>query len=467
MKIDLVEELNAHGPYDHGLWSEVKSGSATSEPTLGVGGGIFHERSRHLVDEICRIAKAHFSDEELSLMSLLDVGCYDGWVLVQIEARLNLSRMVGIEPRRKNIEKGVTARQAYGVATNVEFIQGEIESIDEVLRNEQFDIVLCLGTIHHVESTPRAIRKLAAHAKRLLVIDTMVIDEPKKDAREIKRLLNLRDVAYLGAPQDWAIAAFKYETPYFDGSTTGDLIVNVPQAKLVQMSIEACGLTVREVNRPDDVSYRAEFQRLRGVREAIIVGLRESEPSELNRGANVASWKVKARLHEEQFCWGQVPIGVLRRWSLALNVPIADVEGGQVPRGGSKTANRLLYRASIAPTRWWARHYLSQRNLPAAEYAILVNLSRSPFAKVCLELGKNRLAVGDLSASKCYLKLVTSSQQCDWRAFYRSCYFLSIVAALEGDEVAQEHYARLLRIANPEFPLTIQEGSVWALSRRS
>lgn len=467
MKVDLVEELNAHGPYDHGLWSEVKSGSTTSEPALIVGVGLFHERSRHLVDEICRVATAHFSDEELIQMSLLDVGCYDGWVLVQVEARLNLRRMVGIEPRRKNIDKGVTARLAYGVATNVEFIQGEIESIDEVLRDEQFDMVLCLGTMHHVESTPRAIRKLAAHAKRLLVIDTMVIDELKKEAREIKRLLNLRDVAYLDAPQDWAIAAFKYETPYFDGSTSGDSIVNVPQAKLVQMSIEACGLTVLEVNRPDEVSYRAEFQRLRGVREALIVGLRESEPTELSGGANAASWKGKARLHEEQFCWGQVPIGVLRRWSLALGLPLADVEECQVSKGGSEAANRLLYRASIAPTRWWARHYLRRRNLPSAESAILVNLSRSPFAKVCLELGKHKLADGDLSASKYYLKLVTSRQQCDWRAFYRSCYFLSIVATLEGDEVAQEHYARLLRIANPEFPLTIEEGSVWALGRRS
>ena len=118
MDVDVIEELNAHGPYDHGLWSEVTSGFATNNLTPA-GWGIFHERSRHLVDEICRIVSANFPNEELNLMSLLDVGCYDGWVLVQVQSRLNLRKMVGIEPRRKNIEKGVAARLAYGVSTNI------------------------------------------------------------------------------------------------------------------------------------------------------------------------------------------------------------------------------------------------------------------------------------------------------------------------------------------------------------
>jgi len=399
-------------------------------------------------------------------MSLLDVGCYDGWVLVQVQSRLNLRKMVGIEPRRKNIEKGIAARQAYGVSTNIEFIQGEIETIDAVLLEEQFDIVLCLGTLHHVESTPRAIRKLAAHAKRMLVVDTMVVDEPKKDARDIKRLLNLQDVAYLDAPQDWAIAAFKYETPYFDGSTAGDSVVNVPQAKLVQMSIEACGLKVLEVNRPDEVAYPAEFQKIQGVREALIVGLRTSDPSE-SSGTKTESWRSKARLHEEQFCWGEVPIQVLRYWSLALGIQFFDWEEPAVIAEASAIPYRLLYRASNSPTRWWARKYLHWRNLPAPEFAILANLSRSPFEKVCLELGKHALVYGELAAAKSFLKQVTSRQQCDWRAFYRSCYFLSIIAKLEGDEVSQGHYGRLLHVANPEFPLTVDEGSKWAIKSRS
>jgi len=36
--VDVIEELNAHGPYDHGLWSEVTSEFATNNLTPAGGG---------------------------------------------------------------------------------------------------------------------------------------------------------------------------------------------------------------------------------------------------------------------------------------------------------------------------------------------------------------------------------------------------------------------------------------------
>ena len=38
-------------------------------------------------------------------MSIIDVGCYDGWILHQL-SNLPFNQMVGIEPREKNIIKG-------------------------------------------------------------------------------------------------------------------------------------------------------------------------------------------------------------------------------------------------------------------------------------------------------------------------------------------------------------------------
>ena len=38
-------------------------------------------------------------------MSIADIGCYDGWILHEL-SDLPFKRMVGIEPRQKNIDKG-------------------------------------------------------------------------------------------------------------------------------------------------------------------------------------------------------------------------------------------------------------------------------------------------------------------------------------------------------------------------
>ena len=77
-----MEKLNAHGPYDHGLWNEIGGKTKSEGNGTDSSGGLFHERSRHLVDEICRILSERFSSEELSQITLIDVGCYDGWVAV-------------------------------------------------------------------------------------------------------------------------------------------------------------------------------------------------------------------------------------------------------------------------------------------------------------------------------------------------------------------------------------------------
>ena len=395
-------------------------------------------------------------------MTLLDVGCYDGWVLFQVAQRLHLKKMVGVEPRGKNIEKGVVAREVYGVKNKkIMFLEGDIESLDSVLNEELFDIVLCLGVIHHVESTPNAVRLLAAWARHTLVIDTMVVDELKKDSKKIKSLLNLKDVVYLDAPQDWAIAAFKYETPYFDGSTSGSPLINVPQAKLVKMSMEACGLIAEEVNSPEGAAFRAEFRKLVGAQEATFVGVRPNEITGTKKGVATETWRDKARLHEELFCFGEVAPFILRLWAanLHIEIPATRYEVGKIRESRSL---RRLYRASLAPTKRSASKFLRRSSVDPDMAAILVNLSRSPAEKVRLELAKDALRHGEFAVSRKYLKQITEKSGCDWRAFYRSCYFLTVIALLEDDKASSQRYEDLLRTANPEFPLTIEEGVIWA-----
>ena len=71
---------------------------------------ILQETARSLVgpaiDKALHDNKIEPVDEpEIKDFSILDIGCNDGWVLHQL-SDLPFKKMVGIEPREKNIEKG-------------------------------------------------------------------------------------------------------------------------------------------------------------------------------------------------------------------------------------------------------------------------------------------------------------------------------------------------------------------------
>ena len=97
-----LELLNAHGPYDHGLWNELSEDQLDANSYTG---GIFHKRSRHLVSKIAKVLTDNYSLEELSKMTIADVGCYDAWILVSLSKIINFKTAVGIEPKLKIYKK--------------------------------------------------------------------------------------------------------------------------------------------------------------------------------------------------------------------------------------------------------------------------------------------------------------------------------------------------------------------------
>jgi len=453
-----IEILNAHGPYDHGLWDELAADSNTTNNGNSINGGIFHERSKHLVKNISKTISSHYSEEEISQLSVIDIGCYDGWILVQLAELFKFKSAIGVEPRLKNIQKGKFARDFYKITSNVEFLQSDIDSLEKVIGFEKFDIVLCLGVLHHIESTPDAIRRLTNIAKHILIIDSMVIDRPKKDEGQILRLLNLRDIAYIDGPQIWAIAAFKYETPYFDGSTSGVPIVNVPEERLIRMSLDTFGFSVEHAHHPEETAFKKAFQKVRGVRETFIVATREQDHHVKDVNTSV---KKKSEIHETTFIFTEIPPQLLSRWlkSVGMNFNLPNQDDSPKKR----VKHLLIYLASISPTSRISRMFLKFAKLTREAQAIVVNLSRSPLDKTQFEFGKYLLKRGDLSEAKSAFKKITSKVGCDWRVFYRSCFFLTVIARIENDEIAFVHYQQLLNIANPHFPISTAEGVEWVI----
>jgi hypothetical protein len=295
----------------------------------------------------------------------------------------------------------------------------------------------------------------------MLIIDSMVLDKPKKDKKQILKLLNLRDVAYLSAKQDWAIAGYKFESPYFDGSTSGARIVNVPESRLIRMSMETQGFDVVETTHPEQVAYRKEFQKLRGVKETFLVGLRIPQDDREQEVAEGSWWREKARLHEEIFCFQILPGSILLRWvnkqKIFVDSKFINKESGMI----KNLFLSILYLASTRPTKFWARSLLATTRVPFPLREVLSNISRSPKDKIHLELAKHYSKAKNKQQAKEQLLQITQSLGSDWRSFYRACFLLMVIASAENDSITFDHYQHLLQTSNPEFPLTLAQGLDW------
>ena len=441
-----MELLNAHGPYDHGLWDPLASGRTAH-----------HKLSKFLVETISAEIKSKYSKSQLTDMSILDVGGYDGWILVQIQSEFNFKRAVCVEPRLKNIQKGEFARKYYGVQTSVNFLCGELDSLNQVLNNK-FDFVLFLNVLHHVDSTPRAVKSITNFCRNTAFISSAIIERPKKSGNKLKKLMNLKDISYLNSPHDFATAGFKFESSYFDGSTTGSTIVNLPEKKLIEMSLVANGFEAKKSFSSLDSKNTSFFTKSHGELWAFVVATKSTSstgPEEKCLGDKIE--------YESQFLFTHLNVEIIDSWLLYLSSIGHDLTGHENRKALTPITigSRLIFAASRRPRNIFSKIVLSKSNLNSSEKAILQNISKAPLFKSGFELAKHHLKRGQLTEAKTLLKDLTSKPYCDWRIFYRSCYFLMVIAQIQNDPISFNQWKHLLDIANPHFPITAIKGVVW------
>jgi hypothetical protein len=113
---EAIELANAYGPYTHGTWVSEDLAIGNEEALAG--------RGTFLVSHIRRALLEKFTIDELSSMTLVDVGCYDGWLLCQLED-LPFARIIGIEPRKKNLDKGRVFGKCWALRRAVNFGRGQ------------------------------------------------------------------------------------------------------------------------------------------------------------------------------------------------------------------------------------------------------------------------------------------------------------------------------------------------------
>src|SRR3989338_7183020 len=221
-----TELINAYGPYNHAIWTANEVNVSNEEQLSG--------RAEFLAQSIRKSILECFAESEIQTLSILDVGCYDGWILHQL-SDLPFARMVGIEPRRKNIIKGQKIREILNIKTRAEFKVGDINSIEE-----KFDVVICVGLLHHLEITALALRRLKAICRRMIFIETICLSS-KHITRAVARELELKDIMYFNKEKICGLIGQKFESSYYDGSAINLSIVSVPAIESLTMHMNMCG----------------------------------------------------------------------------------------------------------------------------------------------------------------------------------------------------------------------------------
>jgi 2-polyprenyl-3-methyl-5-hydroxy-6-metoxy-1,4-benzoquinol methylase len=441
-------ELNANGPYNHGIWENPKTGSKIGKEEFLAG------RSKYIFEKFCEFMQ-EFTEEQIMKMSIIDIGSYDGWFANEIERNFNFSKIVSSEPRLKNIAKGVAVRRYLNIDSRFEIKQENLEDIQGV-----FDIVVCIGVLHHVDSISRVIKKLSSVAQIGIFIETQIY-EPIKflennylgkviQSKHNKRVIEPKDVVYINSKDNFpvvAVSGHKYESSYFDGSTSSSQVVELPSIDGLKLNLLANDFSViKQHTTSRDYGKKLVNRDFRVYKATILSAIRTKQPG-VNKFMDVKeSIYTYERLQFVKF---------LREGT------IRDLEVKQKLGLKREVAFRILSSIKKMPINVRYLVFLEKKicklfNIDLEEISILTILKFDFKNKLQFEIAKFEILKGNYEKAKLLLIEVVESNDADWRSTYRSFFLLYLLSSIEGSENDKIYFLELLRKSNSEFPLELE-----------
>ena len=136
-------------------------------------------------------------------LNLLDAGCGEGFVTVQIKSRRPDWHVVGIDGAEEAI---ALAKQLH---TEIDFRIGNLYGLD--FPDKVFDVVLCSEVLEHLEQPEKALKELQRVSKSVLLLTV-----PHEPWFRLGNLISLHNVMRLGNPVDhinhWGFSGFRQFT---------------------------------------------------------------------------------------------------------------------------------------------------------------------------------------------------------------------------------------------------------------
>jgi hypothetical protein len=109
---------------------------------------------------------------ERGSLTALDLASHQGWFSVKL-AQAGFGRVQGIEARRSHIDDSRLMADIYGLES-LSFRQGDIHDVDADALG-QFDVVLMMGLLYHLENPVGALRTCRSLCRQLCLIETQIV----------------------------------------------------------------------------------------------------------------------------------------------------------------------------------------------------------------------------------------------------------------------------------------------------
>ena len=127
-----------------------------------------HATRAEMIQPAIRAALAQSPDA-----TAVDLACSEGWFAHRL-LDWGASRVVGLDIRQQNVHRATLMRDHFGVpAHRLALRQANLYDLP-FIPEEQFDVVLLLGLIYHVEDPVGAFRRARALTKGLMVVESQL-----------------------------------------------------------------------------------------------------------------------------------------------------------------------------------------------------------------------------------------------------------------------------------------------------
>ena len=163
-KSKLIQEINVLGPWVHGFF-DLGNGLIIEDQDK-----LQKKRSLSLKKNFIEIIENHYTKKEIKKKSLIDIGCNTGFFMYELYKKFNLKQVLGLEPRKSNLEKAKLISNWFELPKN-KYKLKKFDIISDKV-NQRADIVLFVGVLHHLDDHLKALRNLYKMTKELAIIET-------------------------------------------------------------------------------------------------------------------------------------------------------------------------------------------------------------------------------------------------------------------------------------------------------
>jgi SAM-dependent methyltransferase len=408
-------------------------------------GGVGNEeslsgRAKFLLDTFCNYLKDKYTDKEIAELNVIDVGSYDGFLSHEISKKIKVKSITSLEPRIKNFQKGHFLRKELKISDEVIYRNGDLEEL--IANSEIFDVVFCVGVLHHISDLQSFITKLTKITNKYMFIEFITYEDSTKQINQIlhpflkRRLIKInndqietKDIIYSKIPKLYAISAFKAESNYLDGSTIDTSLVTLPSYEHVKLILYLNGFDSNLLVNSNE--YRKNLRYKQRKFHAVILGAQKSLSS--------FSLESLASSYERYFIFHILPKFSIKLLIQIINRPsILSITNKILDKARKNHLINKIYKLFL-------------NLIPNQDRLIWMNFIHNPTVKIKFEIAKYYFHNSNFDSAKLILNDILQIPNSDWRSCYRSLFLLALTEKGPRKSVLVED----LKMSNPNFPIDL------------